>query len=29
MEGTFAVSAIWRRLPDGWRVVYAHESSSR
>jgi ketosteroid isomerase-like protein len=29
MEGTIAVSAIWRRLPDGWRVVYAHESIAR
>lgn len=29
VEGTFAVSAIWRRLPDGWRVIYAHESTSR
>ena len=29
MEGTFAVSAIWRRLTDGWRVIYAHESTSR
>ncbi|MGH9522558.1 MAG: YybH family protein [Terriglobales bacterium] len=28
-EGTFAVTSIWQRLSDGWRVVYAHESWTR
>ncbi len=27
--GQFAVSEIWRRLPQGWRIVYAHESWQR
>jgi predicted DCC family thiol-disulfide oxidoreductase YuxK len=21
-----AVSAIWKKLPEGWRVIYSHES---
>lgn len=25
-ENTFAVSTVWRRLHDGWRIVYASES---
>lgn len=29
MDGTFAVSGVWRRGRDGWRVIYAHESSVR
>ena len=28
-EGSFAVSAIWKRFPEGWRVIYSHESTSR
>ncbi len=28
-EGKFAVSAIWQNRPEGWRVVYSHESSTR
>ena len=28
MEGRFAVSAIWRKLPEGWKVVYSHESTT-
>lgn len=28
-EGTFAVSGVWRHARDGWRVIYAHESSTR
>jgi ketosteroid isomerase-like protein len=24
--GPFAVTAIWRRLPEGWRIVQMHES---
>ena len=28
-EGRFAVSAIWQKRPEGWKVVYSHESSSR
>jgi len=28
-EGGFAVSSIWQKLPEGWKVVYSHESSTR
>jgi ketosteroid isomerase-like protein len=28
-EGRFAVSSIWQRRPEGWKVVYSHESTSR
>lgn len=24
--GTFAVTAIWRKFADGWRIVYSHGS---
>jgi ketosteroid isomerase-like protein len=24
--GTFVVTAIWKKLPQGWRIVYGHES---
>jgi len=27
-EGRFAVSSIWQRRPEGWRVVYSHESTT-
>jgi len=27
-EGSFAVSAIWKKLPAGWRILYAHESTT-
>jgi ketosteroid isomerase-like protein len=27
-EGHFAVSAIWQRRTEGWKVVYSHESST-
>ncbi len=27
-EGSFAVSAIWKKLSDGWKVIYSHESTS-
>jgi uncharacterized protein (TIGR02246 family) len=27
-QGRFAVSAIWQKRPEGWRVVYSHESST-
>jgi len=27
-EGNFAVSAIWKKLPEGWRIIYAHESTT-
>ncbi len=26
-DGRIAVSAIWQKLADGWRIVYAHEST--
>ena len=25
----FAVSMIWQRMPEGWRIVYDHESRTR
>jgi len=28
-EGRFAVSSIWQKRSEGWRVIYAHESSTR
>jgi len=28
-EGRFAVSSIWRKLPEGWKIVYSHESTTR
>jgi uncharacterized protein (TIGR02246 family) len=27
-EGTFAVSSVWQKRAEGWRVVYSHESTS-
>jgi ketosteroid isomerase-like protein len=27
-EGRIAVSSIWQKGPDGWKVVYSHESST-
>ncbi len=24
--GTFVVTSVWKRLPEGWRIVYGHES---
>lgn len=24
--GTAVVTSVWKRLPEGWRIVYAHES---
>lgn len=27
-EGTFAVSSVWQKRPEGWRVIYSHESTS-
>jgi ketosteroid isomerase-like protein len=29
IERTLAYSALWRRRNDGWRIIYAHESSTR
>jgi ketosteroid isomerase-like protein len=29
LERTLAYSALWRRRPEGWRIVFAHESSDR
>ncbi|WHZ20636.1 MAG: hypothetical protein OJF55_002785 [Rhodanobacteraceae bacterium] len=26
---TFVVSYVWRKLPQGWRIVYGHESWSK
>lgn len=28
IEKTLAYSALWRRLPEGWRITFAHESST-
>lgn len=27
--GTFVVSYVWKKLPQGWQIVYGHESWSR
>ena len=29
VEKTLAYSALWRRLPEGWRITFAHESSAK
>lgn len=28
-KGSFVVSMLWEKLAEGWRIVYAHESSTR
>jgi ketosteroid isomerase-like protein len=28
-KGSLVVSMLWEKLPEGWRIVYAHESSTR
>ena len=28
-KGSFAVTDIWKKLPEGWRIVYGHESWAR
>jgi uncharacterized protein (TIGR02246 family) len=27
-ENNFAVSALWQKRPEGWRVIYSHESTT-
>jgi uncharacterized protein (TIGR02246 family) len=27
-EGSFAVSSLWQKRPEGWRVIYSHESTN-
>jgi ketosteroid isomerase-like protein len=27
-DGEFAVSSLWQRRPEGWRVIYSHESTT-
>jgi hypothetical protein len=29
IERTLAHSALWRKLPEGWRITFAHESSTK
>ena len=29
VEGLLAITQLWRRLPQGWRIVLVHESTSR
>lgn len=29
MTGTFAVTNVWHSGPDGWKIIYAHESWAR
>ncbi len=29
VEKTLAYSALWRRLQEGWRITFAHESSDK
>ncbi|MEO7148666.1 MAG: nuclear transport factor 2 family protein [Rhodanobacteraceae bacterium] len=28
-NGTFVVTYVWKKLPQGWRIVYGHESWAR
>jgi hypothetical protein len=28
-DGEFAVSSLWRKRPEGWRVIYSQESTTR
>jgi uncharacterized protein (TIGR02246 family) len=28
-DGEFAVSSLWQKRPEGWRVIYSHESTTR
>lgn len=27
-NGEFAVSSVWQKRPEGWRVIYSHESTT-
>jgi hypothetical protein len=27
-EGAFAISSLWQKRPEGWRVIYSHESTT-
>jgi ketosteroid isomerase-like protein len=27
--GEFAISSLWQKRPEGWRVIYSHESTTR
>ena len=29
IERTLAYSALWRKQEDGWRIIFAHESSTK
>ena len=28
-DGEFAISALWQKRAEGWRVIYSHESTTR
>jgi ketosteroid isomerase-like protein len=28
-EGSFAISSLWQKRAEGWRVIYSHESTTR
>jgi hypothetical protein len=28
-NGAFAISSLWQKQPEGWRVIYSHESTTR
>jgi ketosteroid isomerase-like protein len=28
-KNQFAISMVWRKLPEGWKIVYGHESTAR
>jgi hypothetical protein len=28
-EGAFAISSLWQKRPEGWRVICSHESTTR
>jgi len=27
-DGEFAITSVWQKNPEGWRVSYAHESTT-
>jgi uncharacterized protein (TIGR02246 family) len=27
-DGEFAISSLWQKRPEGWRVIYSHESTA-
>ena len=27
-DGELAISSVWQKRPEGWRVIYSHESTT-